>query len=151
VKTIPAMALFALSVVPALAWGQAAPPAHVVRDLEPLQPHTLSAEELQQLMPGAAIRRVNEKGNSQAWTNGVDGTFVVSSDNRATTGRASTAPGKWHLSEDGRYCVLIDWKRAETEEWCRLVIRTSDGYYSAKSDRLGTEKVHRLDITSAGK
>jgi len=150
-KPIAAVAVFSFAVLPALALAQTAPAALVVRDLEPLQPHTLSRDELQQLLSGAAIRRTNEKGNSQGWTNGTDGAFVVSSDNRATTGRASTAPGKWHLSDDGRYCVLIDWKRAETEEWCRLVIKTSDGYYTAKSDRLGTEKVYRLDIHGPGK
>jgi len=150
-KPLAAQALLAFSVVPALAWGQAAAPAHVVRDLESLQPHTLSAQELQQLMPGAAVRRVNEKGNSQGWTNGADGSFVASSDNRATSGRASTAPGKWHITDDGRYCVLIEWKHTDAEEWCRAVIKTSDGYYAAKSDRLGTEKVYRLEITGAGR
>ncbi|MEO6320839.1 MAG: hypothetical protein ABIR56_09165 [Polaromonas sp.] len=73
--------------------------------------------------------------------------FVVSSDNRATSGRNSTAPGKWHLSDDGRYCIVIEWKTVETEEWCRLVIKTADGYYTAKSDKTGAEKVYKLDIS----
>ena len=90
--------------------------------------------------------RLNEKGNLHAWTNDTDGSFVVSTDNRMTTGRNTTALGKWHLSGDGRYFVLIDWKRAESEEWCRLVVKTSDGYYTTKSDRVGTEKVYKLDI-----
>ncbi|MEO8015045.1 hypothetical protein [Polaromonas sp.] len=147
-KISPAIALFPFFIFPALAVGQPAQPVKVLRDLEPLQPHILSKDELQQLLPGAAIRRINEKGNTHAWTNDTDGSFVVSSDNRSTTGRNATARGKWHLSDDGRYCILIDWNRADNEEWCRLIIKTSDGYYTTKSDRMGTEKVYKLDIVA---
>lgn len=92
------------------------------------------------------MRRVTDKGNTHAWSNDADGTFIVSSDNRATSGRDSTAQGKWHLSDDGRYCVLIDWKRVNTEEWCRFVIKTLDGYYTTKSDKVATEKVYKFEI-----
>ena len=138
------MALSPFFLLASLASGQ---PAQVMRDLESRQMHVLSKEELQQLLPGATMRRVTDKGNNHSWSNDADGSFIVSSDNRATNGRNSTAPGKWHLSDDGRYCVLIDWKRVETEEWCRFVIKTTDGYYAAKSDKMGTEKVYKLDIT----
>lgn len=143
-KFKPVMALSPFFLLAPLAFGQT---AQVMRDLESRQMHVLSKEELEQLLPGATMRRVTDKGNHHSWSNDPDGSFIVSSDNRATNGRNSTAPGKWHLSGDGRYCVLIDWKRVEAEEWCRFVIKTTDGYYAAKSDKVGTEKVYKLDIT----
>jgi len=133
-----------LVLLSALAFGQ---PAQVLRDLESKQPSTLSKDELQQLLPGATIRRMSTRGNAQSWSNDASGSFVVTSDNRATGGRNSTAQGKWHLSGDGRYCIMIEWKSVDTEEWCRFVIKTTDGYYTTKSDKTGTEKVYKLDIT----
>ncbi len=43
-------------------------------------------------------------------------------------------------------CVLIEWKGVPTEEWCRYILQTSDDYYSARSDSVGTERVHKLEI-----
>ncbi|MEO5658792.1 MAG: DUF995 domain-containing protein [Polaromonas sp.] len=145
-KTQQAITVLPFFLISALAFGQ---PAQVVRDLESRQPITLSKDELQQLLPGATMRRMSAKGNTQSWSNDASGSFVVSSDNRATSGRNSTAQGKWHLSDDGRYCIMIEWKSVDTEEWCRFVIKTTDGYYATKSDKIGTEKVFKLDI--AGK
>ncbi|CAN5306203.1 hypothetical protein BH10PSE16_BH10PSE16_01970 [soil metagenome] len=142
-KFRPVMALSPFLLLSAFTFAQ---PVQVMRDLESRQPHILSKDELQQLLPGATMRRVTDKGNTHAWSNDADGTFIVSSDNRATSGRDSTAQGKWHLSDDGRYCVLIDWKRVNTEEWCRFVIKTLDGYYTTKSDKVATEKVYKFEI-----
>ena len=143
-KLKPVMAFAPLLFLSPLAFSQ---PVQMLRDLESKQPRTLSRDELQQLLPGAGIRRVNAKGNSQSWSNDAGGSFVASSDNRAASGRNSTASGKWHLSDDGRYCIMIEWKTVETEEWCRFVIKTTEGYYTAKSDKTGTEKVYKLDIS----
>ena len=143
-KLKPVMAFAPLLFLSPLAFSQ---PVQMLRDLESKQPHTLSRDELQQLLPGAGIRRVNAKGNSQSWSNDAGGSFVASSDNRAASGRNSTASGKWYLSDDGRYCIMIEWKTVETEEWCRFVIKTTEGYYTAKSDKTGTEKVYKLDIS----
>ncbi len=123
----------------------------VFRDLADKNPQKLSLEDLQKLLPGAKMSRLTNSGNTNRWTNDTDGTFIISSDNRSSTGAYgasynSTAPGKWHISEDGRYCVLIDWKRVDTEEWCRYIYQTSLGYYATKSDKTGTERVYRLEI-----
>jgi hypothetical protein len=124
----------------------------IVGDLAPLSPRTLTPEELRQLIPGAKMSRVSQRGNTNRWTNEPDGSFVISTDNRNTSGvsvmaqRSNTAPGKWHISDDGRYCVLIEWKSVDTEEWCRYLIQTTDGYYAAKSDKTSTEKVYKLEI-----
>ena len=61
-------------------------------------------------------------------------------------GRPSTASGKWHISDDGRYCILIEWKGVPTEEWCRYVLETTDGYYVTRSTSVGTERVEKFEI-----
>jgi hypothetical protein len=118
----------------------------VVRDLQSLSPVTLTKAELQQLLPGAKMARVSANGSNQSWSNDSDGTMIVHSDNRMFSSGRTTTSSKWHISDDGRYCVLIPWKRVATEEWCRFVIKTSSGYFLAKSASLGDEKVFKFDI-----
>ncbi|HEV7912789.1 MAG TPA: DUF995 domain-containing protein [Albitalea sp.] len=128
-------------VVPALAQDAA-----VMRDLEAKSPKVLSKADLEQLLPGAKMSRVTAGGNAHFWSNDSGGSFIISSDNRDRGGPSSTAPGTWHISDDGRYCVLLNWKKVATEEWCRYIVQTSDGYYATKSDKTGTEKVYKLEI-----
>ena len=137
------LALTAVACTTALAQAPA-----VLRDLDAAGRVTLSKEELGQLLPGASMSRVSAKGNTHFWTNDSDGTFVISSDNKDRGKGSSTARGKWNISDDGRYCVLIEWKTVETEEWCRYIIRTGSDYYGAKSDKTGTEKVYKLEIST---
>ena len=127
-------------------------PAHaqeaaVLRDLDAQGRSTLSKEELTLLLPGAKMSRLTAGGNTQLWKNDTDGSFVISSDNRDRAGANSTAQGKWHISEDGRYCVLIEWRRNPTEEWCRYVLKAGADYYSARSDKNATEKLYKLTIS----
>lgn len=137
-------ALLSFAVVSTFASGQA---VTVLRDLDAQGRVTLTKDELSQLLPSASMSRVSPRGNTQRWKNDSDGSFVISSDNKATTGRNSTAQGKWHISDDGRYCVLIEWKGVETEQWCRYIVKSGGAYYGSKSDRVGTEKVYKLDIS----
>jgi hypothetical protein len=121
-----------------------------LRDLESKSPRKLSKDEVTQLMTGAQMSRVSGRGNRHIWTN--DGSFIASSDNTGAggatgrSGRPTTAPGKWHISDDGRYCILIEWRGLPAEEWCRFVLHTSDGYYTTRSDSVGTERVYRFEI-----
>lgn len=130
----------------------AQPQELTLRDLEGKSPRKLSKDEVTQLMPGAKMARISARGNQHYWSNDKDGTFVASSDNRGAgaavvgQGRQTTATGKWHISDDGRYCVLIEWKGVPTEEWCRYVLATSDGHYMVKSDSVGTERVYKFEI-----
>jgi len=123
-----------------------------LRDLDGKNMRTLSKDEVTQLLPGAKMSRVSARGNHHVWTNESDGKFVASSDNMGGggtvigAGRPSTALGKWHISDDGRYCVLIEWKGVPTEEWCRFVLATSDGYYMTRSTSVGTERVEKFEI-----
>lgn len=120
----------------------------VLRDLDAQGRVTLTKDELSQLLTDAKMSRVNAKGNTHFWKNDSDGTFIISSDNRDKPGgRNTTAQGKWHISEDGRYCVLIEWKVNPTEEWCRYIVKSGADYYATKSDKTGTEKVYKLAIS----
>lgn len=118
----------------------------VLRDLDSLSPSTLSKADLQDLIPKAKMLRVLANGNTHIWTNEPDGTFIVSSDNRATSGRSATGQGKWHITDEGRYCIFVEW-RASSEDWCRFVLKTSDGsYYTTKALKPATEKVYKFEI-----
>jgi hypothetical protein len=134
----------------ALAGAQTAP--LTLRDIEDKKPRTLTKDELTQLLPGAKMSRVSANGNNIRWSNDSGGSFVASSDNMGGGGtvigggRPSTASGKWHISDDGRYCVLIEWRGVPTEEWCRYVLETTDGYYMAKSTKVGNETVFKYGI-----
>ncbi len=108
---------------------------------------TLTKEELGKLMPNASMSRVIANGNKHRWQNDADGTFIIRSDTRAQLSAGATAYGKWHISDDGRYCVLIEWKRAGAEEWCRYIVKAGDAYYATKSDKFGAEKVYKLEIS----
>ncbi len=124
--------------------------ALTLRDLDAQNPKKLTLEELRQLLPGAKVSRLTAGGWQHYWTNEPGGSFVVSASNQTPgamrhTG-GSSAQGKWHISDDGRYCVLIEWKRNPTEEWCRYILQTTEGYYATKSDQTKTEKVYKLDI-----
>ncbi|MEP7101134.1 MAG: DUF995 domain-containing protein [Burkholderiales bacterium] len=135
-----------VSIALATASGLAlADPPAVLADLAAQGKTTLGKGELQQLLPGASMRRMNVQGSAQAWTNEPDGSFVVSSDNRGQQGNNSTARGTWKISDDGRYCVTIEWKRNPTEDWCRVIVKSGDGYYAARSDK-DTERVYPLEI-----
>lgn len=121
--------------------------ASVLADLDAAGRVTLTKDELTALLPRAKMSRTSGRGNTHFWKNESDGSFIISSDNRHTGGgRPTTAQGKWHIADDGRYCVLIDWKTIATEEWCRYIVKSGADHYGTKSDKTGTEKVYKLVI-----
>lgn len=123
-----------------------------LRDLEGKSPRKLNKDEVTQLLTGARMSRISGRGNRNIWSNDKDGAFVASSENTqgvvgGRSGTPTTARGKWHISDDGRYCVLIEWRGIPAEEWCRFVLQTSDGYYMTRSDSVGTERVYKFEIS----
>jgi hypothetical protein len=125
----------------------------VVGDLNALHALKLSKEQLDELMPGAKISgKVPSTGSMNFWTNDPDGTLIASTDNRSgisssiTNRGGATAPGKRNVTPDGRYCLHIEWKRIPNEDSCRVVFKTPEGYFGAKSVTGPTEKVYRLWI-----
>jgi hypothetical protein len=89
----------------------------------------LSRDELQSFIPGTKVHHVIQSGSSRTWTNEPDGKFVASTDGKkySMTGEGSTGHGSWRISDDGKYCIEIDWKR-DSEKWCSFVWRTEKGY-----------------------
>ena len=98
----------------------------------------LSKGELQSLLPGAKVRSVAPStGSTRTWENTADGKFYASSDNRGALGGKqglAQARGEWRLSDDGKYCVEIDWGRSP-EKWCRTMYKLGDKYYGAGKDK----------------
>ena len=72
--------------------------------------------------------------------------FLSSAGGTGDFGRAVTARGKWRISDDGRYCVFIEWRGIPNEEWCRYILQTNDGYYGVNSDSVATARVFKMDI-----
>jgi hypothetical protein len=132
------------------AWAD---PPVVLGDLDSLNAQKLTKEQLDELMPGAKIsRKIPTTGSTNYWTNDPDGTLIASTDNKSGIGSSimnrggATAPGKWNVTPDGRYCLHIEWKGVPNEDSCRFVFKTSEGYFGAKTGASPTEKVYRLWI-----
>ena len=75
-----------------------------------------AAEEAQLAEHGAYGACVTQRGLADAALQIVTaGSFVASSDNRKYGSAAgtsnATAPGTWNISDDGKYCVQIEWRR----------------------------------------
>ena len=78
----------------------------------------------------------------------LEGSFIISSENRdKAVGKNTTAQGRWHISDDGHYCMLIELRVSPTEEWCRCVVKSGADYNATKSDKHATEKVYKLSIS----
>lgn len=109
----------------------------------------LSKEDLASLLPGTKAVYVIKAGSIHRWTNEPDGKFVASTDAKTvsmSSRSGGTAHGTWRLSDDGKYCINIEWKNV-TEDWCSFVFRGSDGgYYLAGSDNPAAEK-RRIEFT----
>lgn len=97
----------------------------------------LSKDELASFIPGTKAVLAFEGRPIHRWTNEPGGTFVATMDTTEFSLQRnvhSSAPGRWKISDDGKYCVAIDWAR-KTEKWCHFVFRTGDGgYYLSSSD-----------------
>ena len=118
----------------------------MLQDVQAQAPSQLSRDDLLALMSGARMKRINEKGSTHLWTNEPGGEMTVSSDNGGGLAKSSTAKGKWSISEDGRYCLNIQWKR-ESEESCRFILKTADGYFAVNALEPGSQKAYKLTIT----
>lgn len=98
----------------------------------------LSKEELASILPGTKAVYVIKGGSTHSWTNEPEGKFVASTDAKSISGTGMgggyTARGTWNVSDDGKYCINIEWRRYP-ENWCRSMYRTTDGgYYLTDSD-----------------
>jgi hypothetical protein len=100
-------------------------------ELKAKNPVQLTADEMQQLIPGASIVSYTNAGSRRQWTNKADGTLVASSDARGVNGgrgRPAAAEGTWNLDGKGRWCVKISWNTAQ-DDWCRYLFKADGKYY----------------------
>jgi hypothetical protein len=92
----------------------------------------LSRDELQQLLPGAQVEITNPNGSTIGWTNAADGSVEAHSHaNDPTSQQAYNGHGRgtWKISDDGKFCAHIEWRKARITDWCLPVVKQDDGSF----------------------
>lgn len=98
----------------------------------------MTREELLSLLPGAKVTHITQAGSERRWTNEPDGTLYANSSNKLYGGPAGNQPaaqaGTWKVSDEGKYCINIEWKKV-SEKWCSYILKgEGDTYYLNKID-----------------
>lgn len=109
----------------------------------------LSKEEMASLLPSTKAEYVIKAGSIHRWTNEPDGKFVASTDAKTVSMSArsrGTARGTWKISDEGKYCINIDWTNV-TEDWCQFLFRTDDGKYYLTGTDSPTAERHKIELT----
>ncbi|MBN3760649.1 DUF995 domain-containing protein [Burkholderia sp. Ac-20365] len=83
------------------------------------RPLPLTRDQLIALMPGATILRTNTAGALREWVNVPNGTLTVYWAGGGFV-QSHSASGKWSVTDDGRFCLQIDWEN-KPENWCRFL------------------------------
>jgi hypothetical protein len=84
----------------------------------------LSRAEVERLVHRARITSPTD-GTVRTWTNEPAG-FIASSAKGGA--RPVKGKGRSHITEDGAYCVDIEWPRS-VESWCRRIYVADNRYY----------------------
>ena len=93
----------------------------------------LSKEDLERLLPRAAVRGESERSN-RTWMHETDGTISGTATMKAGAGRGIVkGSGTWRVTADGKYCVDIAWTRSN-EKWCRTLYRLGNDLIAFKGD-----------------
>ena len=87
------------------------------------RPLPLTRDQLIALMPGATMLRTNTAGALREWVNVPNGTLTVYWGGGGFA-QSHSASGKWSVTNDGRFCLQIDWED-KPENWCRFLESTS--------------------------
>jgi len=92
----------------------------------------MTREELLSFLPGTKVTQITEAGSERRWSNGPDGKFFATSNNKQYgnalgTQMASNA-GTWTVNDEGKYCIDIDWKRVH-EKWCAYILKSQGDIY----------------------
>jgi hypothetical protein len=98
----------------------------------------MTREELQSFLPGTKVTHVNQGGSERHWTNVPDGTLFATTNNKIFGNGTGSAVGghygTWKVSDEGKYCLDIDWKDVH-EKWCSSILKgEGDTYYLGKVD-----------------
>jgi hypothetical protein len=96
------------------------------------RPQPLTRDQLMTLMPGATMLRTSTSGALRQWVNVPNGTLTVYWAGGGFV-RTHSASGKWSVTDDGRFCLQIDWED-KPENWCRFLEPTPKGTYQPIPD-----------------
>lgn len=101
------------------------------------------AEEMKSIVrPGVEVETYAPgTGSYRLWTNDASGKFIASR-RGGTTDARSQGSGEWRVTDQGEYCVQIEWRTARmspdyTERWCRAIYRHDGALYLAPGDLAG--------------
>jgi hypothetical protein len=108
--------------------------------------HVLTKDELSQILPSSTVVSTDQSGVNRRWTNEPDGKFFATG-SVIGRGLSFNAPGDWHISDDGKYCVHIEWNRMY-ENWCALVQRTDGRKYTLVESGSSGTLPQSIEITS---
>lgn len=91
-----------------------------------------SSDGLAQKLAGAHFSTKSPTGLSdETWTNGVDGTAVVTRSGGLgmKAGASVHAEGRWSVNDAGQYCLHVEWdvRGGGPEDWCAAVAAGGDG------------------------
>ena len=107
--------------------------------------HVLTKDELLQMLPSSTVVSTDQSGVNRRWTNEPGGNFFASG-SILGRGLSFNAPGDWHVSDDGKYCVHIEWNRLY-ENWCALVWKTIGGKYTVVEKGSSGNLPQSIEIT----
>jgi len=100
--------------------------------LDPKDRVTLSREELVRLLPGpgssASVPRI-APGLDQPSQRHAHGHLGIRGKDPLV------AEGKWRITDEGRFCVRIEWPGYDPEDWCRLIVKSGGKYFAVDSDQ----------------
>ena len=101
----------------------------------------MSRQELLEHVPSSQMERATQSGSVRRWTNNSDGTASITRLPRpgAKAGSFGRTTGKWHISEEGKYCLDEDWKTEAggPVSWCRFVYQDASGKLHLMNDEPG--------------
>jgi hypothetical protein len=103
----------------------------------------LTREELASVLPKLTLRAESERAQ-RTWYHNADGSLRATA--TAKAGRGSGAPtkaeGMWRVSQDGKYCVEVQW--TAPEKWCRMLYKVGNEYFGFRDDNDATVADRRL-------
>jgi hypothetical protein len=92
----------------------------------------MTREELFSFLPGTKVTHVTQAGSERHWTNEPDGSLYANSSNKQYGDPAGSRPaaqaGTWKISDEGKYCINIDWKSV-SEKWCAFILKGEGNIY----------------------
>lgn len=98
------------------------------------RPPRVSKAQLLALLPGSTMLRTNTSGALRQWVNKPDGTLTVFWGGAGSLRNgAHSASGHWSITDEGRFCLQIDWDDLP-ENWCRYLEQTPNGEYQPIAD-----------------